>query len=467
MRSLWNTVRMFVGQLRAGLRRSRMFVSPYTLIAVLAVGVAIVSFHTWSMIRLSRQAVTEVESAAKEKMASIFAERLRVVGEKGTSAEIEHKLDELASLSPSVRLYIVDSRGIVRRSPSRYGRVILPFVDLKPLRQALVRHERTVAIFGDDPHNIRAHEPIAAAAVRLRGVVEYVYVVLAPHVLVADTDSFLGLRQGAISVMALVVGGVFACALILAGVYAYHNSVSSHIAAISHDLRSPLGVIQGYLETLVERGDRLSADEREHFVSVALRSTRSASDLVNDVHQLSKLEATDGDISREPVSAGDLMMDVVMALKPACDAKGVSLEVDVSPALPLCFGNVQLLERLARNVVENSLRYTPTKGSIKISITHTVGAVRVTVLDSGVGIPRSELDRVTEAFFRGKGSSLAVEGSGLGLSIANKIASLHGGELKIVSKESEGTAVIFTIPAYAQEARQTRSRLRKPFSSCL
>ena len=453
MKKISKHIRALWMQLYAGMRCRRLFVSTYTLIAVAIICASVVGVHTWSMVRLSQRVVTEAESAANRKIANTFADRLRSIGEKGSSADINRQLEELASLNPSVRLYIVDRRGIVKRSPAQYGRVILPFVDPKPLVQAVARDERTVAIIGDDPHNISAQEPISAAAIRLRGSVEYLYVVLSPRVAIVQSASSVGLQQGAISAVVVFAGGLVALALLLGGVHAYHAAVSSHIAAISHDLRSPLSAIQGHLETLIERGDRLSATERARFVSVALKSTRSATDLIDDVHYLSKIEATNTHIPREPFSATDLIMDVAMAVTQKCAAKKISLDVDVPPALPLCFGSVQLLERLTRNLIENALRYTPEGGFIRVAITNSAGAVRVTVLDSGVGIPKSELDRVTETFFRGATASSVAHGSGLGLSIASKIARLHGSELKIVSQESEGTAVIFTIPVYVKAAR--------------
>ena len=281
--------------------------------------------------------------------------------------------------------------------------------------------------------------------------------VLVPVQSLAQTYNLFGVKLGLFSLVLLGIGGALIFLFVLAGIYAHCRSIHTHLAAVSHDLRSPLTAIQGYLETIIDRGEGLSNAEKQRFMSVALKSAHSATRLVNDVHHLSKLDATEADIEREPLSATDLVMDVVMALKPACDEKKITIEADLAPALPLCIGNVQLLERLIRNVVENAIRYTPPHGTIRVHVAHDSRGARVTVLDSGLGIPQSELDRVANPFFRGKAAQSSVGGSGLGLSISSKIARLHGSELKVLSRQSEGTAVVFTIPAFAGQSRHARN----------
>jgi signal transduction histidine kinase len=271
------------------------------------------------------------------------------------------------------------------------------------------------------------------------------------------TYTFLGFKLGALTAVVMSLGGLGIVALLMGGVYAHCHSINTKLAAISHDLRSPLGAIQGYLETILEKGDGLSQQERERFMKVALRSTRSATSLINDVHHLSKLEANEEAISHEPLDITDLIMDTLMSLKPASDAKRLRVESDVPPVLPICVGNVELLERLVRNLLENAIRYTPDGGRIRVELANASTAVRITVVDSGIGIPKSELDKVGKAFFRGAGATQTAPGSGLGLSIAASIARLHGGELKILSRESHGTAIVFTVPALP--ARMHRARM--------
>lgn len=459
MKRFFSSLSTLMLQAYGGVRRISRFVPLPALIAVAVLGAGLIAIQTWSTVQLSRSAVTDVESAANGNIAKLFADRLRIFGEQAEMSEVEKKFQDLAMLNPAVRLYLVDSRGIVRVSPTSYGRPTLPFVDMQPIKAALARSNTMSAILGDDPHHITSRNPISVAPLRFRTSAAFVYVVLSPASRVSRTYTFLGFKLGALTAVLMSLGGLAIVGLLLGGVYAHYHSINANLAAISHDLRSPLGAIQGYLETILEKGDRLSAQERERFMSVALKSTRSAASLINDVHHLSKLEASEEEISQQPLDITDLLMDVLMSLKPASDAKRLRVESEIAPILPICVGNIELLERLVRNLLENAIRYTPEGGRIRVEVANASTAVRVTVIDSGIGIPGSELDKVGKAFFRGAGAARTAPGSGLGLSIAASIARLHGGELKILSRESEGTAIVFTVPALPARVHKARRAL--------
>jgi signal transduction histidine kinase len=152
----------------------------------------------------------------------------------------------------------------------------------------------------------------------------------------------------------------------------------------------------------------------------------------------------------EPLSIADLLMDCVMAVKPICDEKQLDLSVGIPKGTPLVHGNVELLERMVRNLVDNAIRYTPPRGRIDVSLAQMDTKIRVTVHDTGVGIPEEQLNKVSERFFRGANVKGRVQGSGIGLSVASEVARLHGGKLRILSRESEGTAIIFDLSVWQQ-----------------
>jgi len=205
----------------------------------------------------------------------------------------------------------------------------------------------------------------------------------------------------------------------------------------------------------MERGRTLSEEEALHFMKIALKSATSATSILNDVHHLSRIEATGDEVSMEPLSLGDLIMDTVMAVKSQADEKEIAISLNQPPCMPLAMGNLELLERLVRNVIDNSLRYTPRGGRIDISLTVIPSKVRVTILDNGPGISDSELNSVTRRFVRGTGGISKVKGSGIGLSVASEVAQLHGGNLRILSRKDEGTVVIFEVfQAQNSRARQ-------------
>jgi signal transduction histidine kinase len=421
--------------------------------------VGLLGVLAWSTASMSNTAVVTATATANHNIARHFADRLRVFSEVADMTQVSERLQSLANLNPAVRVYIVDHLGIVRISPTSYGRVSLPFVDTKTIASAATKAEPALAILGDDPHNVTARHAISVAPLRLRSGDYYLYVVLDGAHHNSSDSSFLGLKisiltTGIVVLAVMLVGGVLGNLL-----YRQRTSINTSLAAFSHDLRSPLAAVQGYLETLLEKGDTLSKADAEKCVTVALRSTQSVSNLINDLHNVTKLELNPEDLDMEPFSVADLTMDVVIGYNPVFEERSLRVRTEISPALPLALGNIQLVERLMRNLIENAVRYTPRGARIEILLEPCSQGIRATVSDTGMGIPESELKRVQKAFFRGAKASRSTQGSGLGLSICGKIARLHGGELRILSREGEGTAVVFTIP----EAPETRAD--RPFST--
>ena len=456
---IWSQVLRKLGAITPKRGRQRLL----TLVGVagMALVVALISgFVAWSTATMSNTAVTAATSAANHNVARHFADRLRVFSETADMTQVTERLQSLATLNPAVRVYIIDHLGIVRISPSSYGRVSLPFVDPKTLLAAANNVDPSVTILGDDPHHVTIRHPISVAPLRLQSGAYFLYVVLDGANHLSANHSFLGLKisiltTGSVLLAVLLVGGVLARLL-----YRQRASINTSLAAMSHDLRGPLAAVQGYLETLLEKGDRLSKADAHKCVTVALRSTQSAANLINDLHNVTKLELNPEEIEMEPFSIADLIMDVVISYNQIFEQRSLRVRTEISPALPLGLGNIQLVERLTRNLLENAIRYTPVGARIELLLEPCSQGIRVTVSDTGLGIPESELDRVQKAFFRGSNTSRSTKGSGLGLSICGKIARLHGGELRILSREGEGTAVIFTIPEAPPSRNQHSSNAR-------
>ena len=423
--------------------------------------VGVVGVQVWAHITLSRRAVDASEAFTNRNIARIFAERLRRFSERSNPSEVYKQINELARLNPSIRLYLLDQNGIVKASPREYGHLVLPFVDLRPVRRFIASSNKSDVVYGDDPLKLRSLRPISVEPLRLGGGTHYLYVVVgeggADMGLTVSINSTVGV--GTVLVTAASMSLVVVLIVFLA--YGRLQRLQGAVASLSHDLRSPLSSIQGYLETLLHKSDTLDADSSKRFMNVALRSTRTAATLVDDLHHLSKLEASGEKPQMESFSLADLLMDITMSVHPQAEEKSVELAVYVPPVLPLAHGNVQLIERLLRNLLQNALRYTPERGKVDVTALLVAGRIRVTVSDSGVGIPESEISRITSPFFRGTNAKGAAQGSGLGLSIASAVAKAHGSELKILSREGEGTAVIFELPRCVASTQTKRGPLSK------
>jgi signal transduction histidine kinase len=439
--SAWNVARLSA-------RTARIHVpSSVLLMGTVLVGLLII-LQGLAATQLSTKALQTTESTVYRHVAKHLAEKFRVYSEQFSQPELQMRLNEVAAINPHVRLYIIDEHGIVKYVPHRYGRTELPFVDFKPVKMASVTSADSQRVFlGDDPHDYEAKVPFSVAPIRLGGGQYFLYVVTSSGTMQSYFERAAGLKLGLSTFgLALISTGIIVSMVFLL-MYRKLKAVSTALAVLSHDLRGPLTSIQGALESMEEKGS-LST----HDLKIALRSTKSATAMLNDLHHISRIQATDHEVSMEPLSIADLLMDCVMAVKPICEEKGLEITVGIPKGIPLVNGNVELLERMVRNLVDNAIRYTPSRGRIDVSVAQLDKKIRVTVHDTGVGIPQEQLERVSERFVRGANVSGRVQGSGIGLSVASEVARLHGGQLKILSREGEGTAIIFDLSVWQPTA---------------
>lgn len=220
------------------------------------------------------------------------------------------------------------------------------------------------------------------------------------------------------------------------------------VANISHDLRTPLASLQGYLETLQLKRAELSAEEQRSYLEVALKQTEQLSGLVSRLFDLAKLDSGQMIVTSEPLALGDLVQDVVQEFEIAASNKGVALKALIRPDLPLALADIGLMERVLRNFIENALRYTDSGGTVTVAAAPGTAHAVVEVMDSGVGIPPEELPRIFDRFYRvEKSRGLAAGNAGLGLAIAKRILDLHGSAISVTSEPGR-TVFRFTL-AYA------------------
>jgi two-component system phosphate regulon sensor histidine kinase PhoR len=219
------------------------------------------------------------------------------------------------------------------------------------------------------------------------------------------------------------------------------------VANVSHELRTPLTAIQGYLETLL--GGAL--EEPQHarrFVEVAFRHTERLGRLLSDLTDLSNIELGKVSLRLAPTPLAPVVDSVLELVAAKARDGGVALHADVPPALGVQADDDRLAQILI-NLVDNAVKYTPAGGAVTVRArTVADGRVEVSVGDTGVGIPRADLPRITERFYRvDKARSRELGGTGLGLAIVKHLVLAHGGEMTIESEEGQGTTVRITLPA--------------------
>jgi signal transduction histidine kinase len=220
------------------------------------------------------------------------------------------------------------------------------------------------------------------------------------------------------------------------------------VANITHDLKSPLTSIKGYVETAMMKNDSLTADERLEYLQIIQEDTTILNNLVSQLLELAELEAPEIAVAREAFPAGDLVQDVIMKFQPAAKDLGVSLRTAVDTDLPMVCADIGMIERVLSNLVDNALRYTPEGGTIEVEGHRRNGSVQLEVRDTGYGIASEDLDRVTERFYKIRHQDARRPGgTGLGLSIVKRVLELHNSTLDISSEVGSGTKISFMLDA--------------------
>ena len=170
------------------------------------------------------------------------------------------------------------------------------------------------------------------------------------------------------------------------------------------------------------------------------------SKLVSELFELSKLDAKQVQPKPEQFSIAELTQDVVMKLKPQAEKNNVHLEPVFPKEIPLVFADIALMERALSNLIENAIQYTPTNGTVKVVLSNSNQKVRITVSDTGQGIPTQDLPYIFDRFYRVERSrNRTTGGTGLGLSIAKKILELHDSEILVESEVNVGTKFYFDL----------------------
>ena len=219
------------------------------------------------------------------------------------------------------------------------------------------------------------------------------------------------------------------------------------VANVSHELRTPLTAIQGYLETLLAG----ALEEREHaqrFLEIAFRHTERLGRLLNDLTDLSNIELGKVSLRLAPVRVSEVVAEVIDIVNPKATAGRVGLVTDVRPPDLTIHADHDRLAQILINLVDNAVKYTPANGWVTVRARALDdGRVELMIRDTGVGIPRADLPRITERFYRvDKARSRELGGTGLGLAIVKHLVLAHGGELQIESEQEEGTTVRVALP---------------------
>lgn len=414
--------------------------------------------------------------------------------------------DNMMALNPSVEVYLTDSTGNILSYSAPAGKVRAKRVDTGPIRRFIAGEQ--LPVLGTDPRNPERRKIFSAAPVTeggdLRG---YLYVIAAGE----QYDTIASMLQGSyvlkVSLWMAAAGLVFA---LLAGLVIFAlltrrlrwltdaverfrrngfrqpadmapprsgngdeidrlavsfedmarqiTAQMEHledtdrlrrelVANVSHDLRTPLASLQGYLETLLMKKDSLSARQQHEYVEIAARHSRRLGQLVSELFELARLDSTDATPEREPFSLAELIQDVLQKYELRARDAGVQLDVRLDAQVPFVYANIGLIERVLENLLDNALRHTPKGGSVNLVLVPGEDTVAVRLSDTGSGIAEQDLPHIFDRFYRARRpGTRSTDGAGLGLAIARRILELHGGRIEAASERRAGTTFTFELP---------------------
>jgi signal transduction histidine kinase len=423
-------------------------------------------------------------------------------------AAVQELFDKLMDVNPSVEVYLLDLDGRIVAQAAPPGHLKRERIDVAPIRRLLAGAELPVR--GDDPRSANAQKVFSAAALQVEGrEAGYVYVVLhgeeldalvqnvagedAPRAmlwalaLVAACGLLAGcaafylitrpLRGLTADVRRLAADGLSAVAVSSgagpASVSAVDEIAMLHttfaqmkqriaeqwrelttqdqqrrelVANISHDLRTPLTSLHGYLETLRVKADSLSAAERTRYLDVALAQSRKVGMLAQELFELARLEYGVVKLEKEPFSVADLVQDVFHKFELAAESRRQRLVPIIAADLPVIAADVGMIERVLANLLDNAIRHTPPGGTIEVQVGRHVDGIDVRVSDTGPGIPEALQKTlfVRPSVYSGTRESAG----GLGLVIVRRILQLHGSDIHIVQRPSWGASFQFSLSSF-------------------
>ena len=454
------------------------------------------------------QATARYQQEVAQKLNATLAEHI-VEGQslfrdgKIDHAALEDLFHNLMVINPRVELYLLDADGRILDFSAPPGKVQLKHVDLAPIRH-FIRGDYTPPLRGEDPRSLERHKVFSAAPIDVDGRrAGYLYVILASEQYDGVAQMLAGSYVMKINTLLSLLVVVFAA---LAGLLLFalltrrlrrltravenfqhagftgalpqgrnrgdeidrltlsFNAMAERIARqvqrlqdtdsqrrelvanVSHDLRTPLASLRGYLETLRLKGEGLGEVERIHYLEVAYRHCEHLGRLVEELFDLARLDANEVQPVLEPFSLPELVQDVVHKFELRARQRDVTLLARYDETLPFVVGDIALIERVMDNLLENALRHTPAGGTVTVAIQTFGEAVAVQIIDTGSGIADEDLPYIFERCYQSD-KMRSRGGAGLGLAIARRIVELHGRTIRADSTLGRGTTFAFDLPA--------------------
>ncbi len=425
-------------------------------------------------------------------------------GDSINQAVLKEVFHNVMVINPSIEVYLLDTAGKILSYYAPNQSVLLKKVPLNSIRQFIASKKETF-LLGVDPKNPGAQKAFSAAKVFEGGkFMGYIYVILGGQEYENASQLFygsyilrLGVRSMIIALVAALVIGFLAIGFIIRNIRKIVSVIREFqdgnlharikfkskgelrefadsfngmadtivknmekirkmddqrrelVANVSHDLRTPISIIRGYVETVLIKEDTLSQIERKQYLETILKSTDRLLNLVEELFELSKLEAKEKIPSLEIFSLTELIQDIHQKNLINARSRNITFNLDISGASPFINADIGMIEKVFQNLIDNALKFTPPDGQVTLTVsTKDPDSLTASVSDSGPGLTEEEIAHIFDRFYQVKRvSSPKSSGTGLGLAIVKKIMDLHGFEITVESMPTVGTSFILTFPA--------------------
>ena len=419
-------------------------------------------------------------------------------------------------INPMVEAYLLDRNGNVIAHGQEQGKIKQTHIDLAPIRQFISTTSNELPIYAQDPKANNQHKVFSATELRIDGELHgYLYVVLGSSLYEDITAlasksysaSMLIVNIALISLLA-VLCGVLVFRMILNRLHNLTHQICNFtqehtkgvacdktesdvkstdeialltstfeemsdeinrqfqllkesdqtrrelISNVSHDLRTPLASIQGYLETLIIKDKSLTEEQRQYYLNTAMCSSKRLSNLVGELFELSKLEAATTSPNIENFSLTELVYDTMQEFELELQNKGITWRLESPQENISVTADISLIQRVFENLVRNAIAHTSTSGEITFVLEQNAEQqykpIKVSIMDNGVGIGQEDLPHIFNRFYANADKSRkGTESNGLGLAIVKRILDLHNCPIRVESKPDQGTKFEFELPSAA------------------
>ncbi len=412
-------------------------------------------------------------------------------------------MHDMMAVNQGIEVYLLDDAGSILYSVVLVHDENTPAkqVSLAPIKQFIAEKGEKYVV-GDDPRNPGQQKIFSAAPYAVDGREGYIYIILASTNFETVSDTLMGQYFAKLGIGATVLTTLFSILIGLLAIWfltknlrlitttvrrfqegdlgarienpddsdiaIFANSFNEMadtitgnidkmqsvdqlrrelIANVSHDLRTPLAILKGYIETLQIKRESLSENEKQEYLQITHDNVDKLSTLINQLFEYSKLEAEQVTPVKEPFSITELSYDLIAKFNVLAEQKQIRLELDKPKENSMVFADVSLVERALQNLIENAIKYTEPKGKVTLSLQQKGKNVEINITDTGTGIPVNEQPFIFDRY-KQVDKNTKKQGYGLGLAIVKKIMDLHDTTITVLSKPKEGSSFIFNLPAY-------------------